>query len=101
MDNEELRRMVKEISGAAELYHVTTFWGYREDKEGKGQELTVKIRDGGPNGPGGRFNVHAWTSDGRDATGNGDDTIAGALSAVHWGDLDRDRTPRHSRPRVE
>ena len=82
---------MKAASGAAELYHVTTFKGERDDKDGKHQQLTVEIKDGGPLGPGGQYHVTARTSDGRSATGNGHDKLDWALSAVHWEDLDRDR----------
>jgi hypothetical protein len=64
MELEELRKMVKAASGAVELYHVATFKGERDDHDGKHQQLTVEIKDGGPLGPGGRYHVTAWASDG-------------------------------------
>jgi hypothetical protein len=88
-DIDKMRELVAGASRAVELAHVTTFKGYRENSRGETFEVTIEVhdlREPLPNGI--RFFVRATDSQGRTATGNGHETLAAALSGVHWSDLD-------------
>jgi len=69
---------------------VTTFKGYRPDASGEQRRVTVEVwetlNDDMP-----RYWIEARDEDGREATGNGNDSLALALQTLHWQDLDRDK----------
>jgi len=90
LEIDEMLEMVKKASGAAELYHVTTFRGYRPDEKGNQREITIEVLDMGPGHLAGRYTIVAEDKQGRTATGNGDDSLDVALHIVHWDELDRD-----------
>ena len=72
-----------------EVYHCTTFKGYRERRDGVRQELRIEILDAGPFvGSGNRYSCTVTAADGKRATGNSAGSIDVMLSTVHWGDLD-------------
>ena len=72
-----------------EVYHCTTFKGYRERRDGVNQELTIEIFDAGPDvGSGNRYSCAVTAANGKKAIGNAAESIDVALSIVHWGDLD-------------
>ena len=63
---------------------IGVFKGYREDDPG--QEVTVEIWDRGePHKQ--RFTILARDQDGKEATGNDENTIVNAISTTHWQDL--------------
>ena len=88
MRAEEMLELVRTASKVAQLHHVTTFKGSRTDKGGVVRDLTIEIRDGGPDEEQHRFRVIATDSGGRVATGNPGPTLDKALEAVRWDDLD-------------
>lgn len=45
MAPEEMLPLIQEASGAFELYHVTTFQGYRKGKDGSTREVRVQVFD--------------------------------------------------------
>lgn len=91
MSETDILQRLKQISRISEVYHVTEYQGYREDHQGRHQEVTIRILDAGPETEVARYHVYAQSTDGRGATGNPAHSIDLALALVHWGDLDRDR----------
>ena len=88
MRTEEMLDQVKKASNVSQLHHVTTFKGTRTDKGGVVRDLTIEIQDRGPDEEGHRYQVTAIDSGGRVATGNPGPSLAKALQAVRWDDLD-------------
>jgi hypothetical protein len=84
---------VKKASKSNELYHATTYAGYRENARGQTHAVTIEIWDMGPDKPNLRYSVMAVDDEGRRATGNPDEAIEGALLNVHWQELDREDVP--------
>ncbi len=81
---EQLNRYAKTF----ELYHVTTYDGYRSTPDGGEEGITIRIRDAGPGIQAGRYHCSAESESGRKATGNPSDDVYGAVAGVHWHDLD-------------
>jgi hypothetical protein len=80
----------KKFHGIFEVYHRTSFQGYRTAKNGESQKVEVDIFDAGPNVNSIlRYHCVATTEDGKRATGNAAESVDIALAIVHWGDLDR------------
>ena len=88
MDAGEMLELVKTHAGLYEAYHVTTFKGYREAKDGGAWGVTVEVFDAGPGARGDRYHAVATDDRGRRATGDPSDSLDAALAAVHWGELD-------------
>lgn len=85
----ELLHKVMGASKTAEMYHVTTFKGHRENALGETWRVTVEVWDAGPDSSHGlRYTVKASDEKGRKATGNGDKDLGIALMGVHWSNLD-------------
>ncbi len=84
----ELISRLKELAHAHELYHVTTYKGYRTKRSGATQDLQIEIWDMGEDGGDSRYHVVAMLGDGRPATYNSAPLLDVALLNVHWGDLD-------------
>jgi len=87
MEPKEISDLIKKYSDASDVFHVTTFKGYRNNRE-----LTVEIWDSGPASQlSGRYHIVARDEDGGVATGNPKDDINEALVGVHWFELDKAR----------
>lgn len=80
---------VKLLSRASELYHVTTFVGYRENQRGQTKRVTIFVWDAGPLKPDIRYRVLARDEEGHEALGKAHDRLDGALAIVQWSDLDK------------
>ncbi len=108
--NDVLPKLEKQ-GGLFEVYHVSTFRGFRKAKDGTVQEVEVQILDRGEAvDPHLRFICEAISSDGRRAIGNSADSVSVALSIVHWYDLDKEPEmslqysegiPKHAERRVK
>lgn len=63
-----------------EAYHVSTFRGHRQKKDGEPQDFTLTILDAGPTlAPIARYTCKIETDDGQKFTGNPHESVAGAL----------------------
>lgn len=90
MDSEaiEIREDIRQVSGIRDLVRVVhTFTGHRKNRAGKMKAVTVEIREEMP-GASYRYSVKATDEDGREATGQGGDTVQTALFTTHWDNLD-------------
>ena len=85
----EALETVKLLSHASELYHVTTFVGYRENQGGQKKRVTIVVWDAGPLKPDIRYRVLARDEDGHEALGAPHDRLDAALAVVQWSDLDK------------
>lgn len=72
-----------------EVRRITTFEAIRGDGV-DAEEIRVTIHEGGLMSPDGRrwYKCYVEREDGEVFTGNSRDSVAGAISAVHWEDLD-------------
>lgn len=88
--NPEVLDTLKKSAGIFELYHVTTFRGYRHAKNGEDHKVRIEVWDrGGRIDPHLRFHLMAVDEDnGKQATGNADKSVREALVFTHWFDLD-------------
>ena len=76
---------VNKFGGLFEAYHVTSFIGYRNRKDGTPQKVTVEIHDiGDQDGNIGRYSCVAKSEDGTATLGNASGSIEAALAQVHW-----------------
>jgi hypothetical protein len=89
----ELIGMLKDFSGCHDLYHVTTFKGFREIASGGSKELTIEVWDGGPANPRIRYHVIATDEDSRMASGIPNGRLSMSIAGVHWTKLDKDPEP--------
>lgn len=89
LDIDRAMGLLRQEGNFFELYHVTTFTGYRRRKQGDVQEVEITILDARDTGPV-RYQVSAKDEDGREASGNGGDSLTEAIGTMHWGDLDQD-----------
>jgi len=80
---------IKLLSRATELYHVSTFVGYRENDRGQTKRLTIVVWDAGPLKPDTRYRVLARDDEGHEALGKAHERLDEALAIVQWSDLDR------------
>lgn len=83
--DEEIRRALGAYGKINELYQVHLYEGWRgEDR------LKIRIMDRGPDTKNAltRYTCIATKEDGTLATGNPRNTIHGAISGVHWNELD-------------
>lgn len=80
----EIRRALEEV-GFDEVYLVSNFKCYRGTKEGP-QEVLVEILDLGSGID--RYRCRAKTENGKSAFGDAHSYIHGAITSVHWQDLD-------------
>jgi hypothetical protein len=80
MDSPEIISLIKKVSGAHEMLHVTTFKGHRENREGKTKALTVEIHSGL-----GGYHVLATGDDGREALGNVNGNLQAAIPGCALG----------------
>src|SRR3954447_23212043 len=99
MDPLEMLKQVKAAAGLDEAYHVASFKGYRPTKQGGAFEVTIEVWDSGPMRRDSRYVVRALDERGRTATGIPSSTLADALAAVQWSELDRDDGAAASRDR--
>lgn len=90
METAETIQKLKKAGGCFELYHATTFKGYRNDEKGNVREVTITILDEGAPSPT-RYHVRAQDEKGRAATGNSNGSLDAATAITHWSDLNRDR----------
>ena len=79
---------IKTASNAFELAQVTTYKGFRYDKDGRICEITIEVLDSGAGDPQ-RWAVVATDEHGRQASGNSGPDLETVLATVHWWDLDR------------
>lgn len=86
---------LKNAGSFFEFYEVTTYMGYRRDKQGDVCAVEVKVFDSGEPG-GARYHVIAEDEHGRIATGNPSATAEEAITIVHWFDLDKAKTSKGS-----
>ena len=84
MDNEDIMNTLKKVAGLFEVYHVTTFRGYRTNSKGITQELTIDILDSE-----GQYTCIVTSNDGKTTTGNPGASLDLVLRTVHWADLDK------------
>jgi len=89
MNEEGVMKQLKKDAGFFEIYHKTSFWGYRRNAKGEEQEVSVDILDMGSEAGDARYSCVATTSDGKFATGNSASSIDVAISIAHWSDLDK------------
>ncbi len=80
---------IKLLSRATELYHLSTFVGYRENDRGQTKRLTIVVWDAGPLEPDTRYRVLARDDEGHEALGKAHERLDEALAIVQWSDLDR------------
>ena len=92
MDRWELLRRLKGVSGAAELYEMTQYVGYRQDPDGEPGEIVsfqIQVLDAGPDAsPESRYLIVTQDDDDRMVTGEESRTIEDAIAAVDWRQLD-------------
>jgi hypothetical protein len=88
MDSEEIRKRLETVGHMEEVSEVRYFDGYRKNKKGQMEDVTVKILDMGPNNPQYRYNCIASTPSGLEARGNGGASLDEAILLVHWNKLD-------------
>lgn len=86
-EDEIALNVLKKMPGFIDVLHRSTFWCHRRTKSGADQVVTVEILDAGP-GKSPRFWVSAKSDDGKEASGNAQDTLNNALALVHWYQLD-------------
>ncbi len=80
---------LKQYAGIFELYHKTTFEGYRKYSDDGNQKINISIFDAGMDvGPDIRYHCDVESEDGKMATGNPASSIKLALLNVHWNELD-------------
>ncbi len=84
MNNEEIINTLRKVAGLFEIYHVTTFRGFRKNSKGTIQELTIDILDSG-----GQYTCVVTSDDGKKTTGNPGSPLDLVLRTVHWADLDK------------
>ena len=89
MNEAYVMKRLKKEAGFFEIYHKTSFWGYRRNAKGEVQEVSVDILDMGSEAGDARYSCVAKTDDGKTATGNPASSIDVAISIVHWYDLDK------------
>ena len=89
MNEEDVMKKLKKDAGFFEIYHKTSFWGYRRNANREEQEVSVDILDMGEGAGDSRYSCVATTNDGKIATGNLAPSIDVAISIVHWQDLDK------------
>jgi len=89
MNNHEIISRLQTVTDSYEVHHKTSFQCFRRAKDGSNQDVTIEIRDAGPDAnPNLRYSCVARATDGRSATGNPDFSIDAVLTYVHWWDLD-------------
>jgi hypothetical protein len=75
--------------GFFEAYKKTVFTGYRNTDEGAEQKVELIFLDAGENETRDRYTCTAIAVEfGKKSTGNAHSSISGALSNVHWNELD-------------
>jgi hypothetical protein len=89
MDTSEILTRLSKWANLSEVYEVKTFTGYRQDKQGRLCDVTIRVCDAG-SGARYRFSVTATDEHGRVATGNPESSLELAIASVHWAELDRD-----------
>jgi hypothetical protein len=89
MNEEDVMKQLKKEARFFEIYHKTSFLGYRKNAKGEDQEVAVDILDMGSGTGDSRYSCIATTKDGKMATGNPASSIDVAISIVHWYDLDK------------
>jgi hypothetical protein len=89
MNNIEIKKQLKSVAGFFEVYHITTFKGYRDRADGATQAVTIEILDSGEEAGDSRYACVATSEDGKTTTGNNAPTIDWAIGCVHWDALDR------------
>lgn len=87
--SQDALQRIKKACNSDELYLVTTFKGDRLRPDGARVEITIEVRDAGPNSGALRFHVYATDEDGRVATGNPSASLIDAISTTHWANLDQ------------
>ena len=75
---------LKEVARLFEVYHVTTFRGYKNSSRGTPQGLTIDILDSE-----GQYTCIVTSDDGMTATGNPESSLDLVLRTVRWADLDK------------
>ena len=85
----DVMKQLKKYARFFEIYHKTSFCGYRRKANGEEQEVSVDIRDRGSEAGNSRYSCVATTNDGKMATGNSASSIEEAISFVHWWELDK------------
>ena len=82
---EKLDLLTKFGNVSNEVYHVETFKGYRDRKDGGFTALTIELWDAGPSRHDSRWRVRVKDDDtGKEASGNPDGRLDVALANVHW-----------------
>ncbi len=89
MNEADVMNQLKKCGGIFEIYHKTSFWGYRRNANGEKQKVLVDILDMGPEADDLRYSCVATTYDGKMATGNHASSIEVAISIVRWDELDK------------
>jgi len=84
----EIMKKLKKEAGFYELYHKTSFIGYRHTRN-EDQEVSIDILDAGPEAGDIRYACSATSEDGKVATGNNGPSLDIVLATVHWQDLDK------------
>lgn len=90
MDSREILKLLEIDGGMEGVSEIKLFEGYRKNKKNQREkdEVTVKILDMGPDHPKNRYACVATSKNGKEATGNSDSTLEGAIGLVHWNNLD-------------
>jgi hypothetical protein len=97
MDTDEVIAYLNDLPRLFEAANVTRFRCYREAADGRTQEVTVEIYDGGPiieqQDDGQevevrRYHCVARSNDGKAVSGYSADKVSTVLSTVHWWELD-------------
>jgi hypothetical protein len=90
METREMNETVEMLKklGTGDAWKTFHFGLVRESETHGTQMVSVEVHER-IGGPGTRFDVVATDSDGRQASGNGADSINTALAVVHWDALDK------------
>lgn len=84
METNEIIEKLKRYTGGVEVYQVTFFELFRDTSAGLQQEVTVKIKDRGPDAGNNRYHINVTSNDGKAASGNSAADLETALMNVQW-----------------
>ena len=88
MNNEQIMEQLKKVGGLQEVYHKTSFWGYRRNAKGEDQKVSVDILDMGQGSGNRRYHCVVKQDDLKTAPGNEAESIEEAIAIFHWQNLD-------------
>jgi hypothetical protein len=85
----EVFEWVRKRAGVGEVSYVWTFDLYRKDSGGEWRKVRLEVHDYGPGAPAGRrYRAVARDDGGNRTTGNAAESVAVALSILHWPEFD-------------